>query len=569
MDLSRNIIKRYVEVVTPVEVSSNDKTVYGTIVGEGDSLSVKIDGSDILTPVTSTIDVRAGDRVLVLIKNHEAMVLGSPTSPTARLEELRELEQGVSEFEVILADKVGTGELVAMQALIDELEADNATITGKLEANVAQIETLTAENAEINGKLNVYQADVEELQAKDVEISGKLTAVEGDIQQLDVDKLSVTQADARYADIESLKSVNARIDNLDVGGLTVEEADIRYANIDFTNINEAAVVKIFSESGIIKDLVVDEGAITGELVGVTIKGDLIEGNTVKADKLVVKGSNGLYYQLNFESGAFADDEAVPDDGLHGSVIVANSITAEKINVKDLVAFGATIGGFHITDSSLYSGVKESIDNITTGVYLGNDGQVAFGDETNFVKFYKTVDETTGEEIYKLDISAESLRFGAEKKNVDALETQIVNLESNTNGLNATVSKLSSDTNETLGELNDQLTDITEKVNAQITPEQVTLEVQKIVDNGVTRVETTTGFTFDEAGMSVAKGEMKTQITEDGMTVYKGEDDDIVLTANSTGVDAKNLKATTYLIVGKNSRFEDYGSNRTGCFWIGD
>lgn len=46
--------------------------------------------------------------------------------------------------------------------------------------------------------------------------------------------------------------------------------------------------------------------------------------------------------------------------------------------------------------------------------------------------------------------------------------------------------------------------------------------------------------------------------------------DTVLTANNTGVDAKNLHATTYLIVGVNSRFEDYDDNsRTGCFWIGD
>ena len=61
--------------------------------------------------------------------------------------------------------------------------------------------------------------------------------------------------------------------------------------------------------------------------------------------------------------------------------------------------------------------------------------------------------------------------------------------------------------------------------------------------------------------------MKTQITEDGMTVYKNED--AVLTANNTGVDAVNLHATTYLIIGNNSRLEDYGSDRTGCFFIGE
>ena len=61
--------------------------------------------------------------------------------------------------------------------------------------------------------------------------------------------------------------------------------------------------------------------------------------------------------------------------------------------------------------------------------------------------------------------------------------------------------------------------------------------------------------------------MTTQITEDGMTVYR--DNTAVLIANNVGVDAVNLHATTYLIIGNNSRFEDYGENRTGCFWIGN
>ena len=82
------------------------------------------------------------------------------------------------------------------------------------------------------------------------------------------------------------------------------------------------------------------------------------------------------------------------------------------------------------------------------------------------------------------------------------------------------------------------------------------------------VTTSTGFTFNETGMTVAKAgkEMTTTITEDGMTVYKNSM--AMLTANNQGVDAKNLSASTYLTIGANSRFEDYKFNRTACFWIG-
>ena len=54
-----------------------------------------------------------------------------------------------------------------------------------------------------------------------------------------------------------------------------------------------------------------------------------------------------------------------------------------------------------------------------------------------------------------------------------------------------------------------------------------------------------------------------------MKIYKN--DDIMLTANNQGVDAKNLHATTYLIIGGNSRMEDFvenGNKRTAVFWIG-
>lgn len=85
--------------------------------------------------------------------------------------------------------------------------------------------------------------------------------------------------------------------------------------------------------------------------------------------------------------------------------------------------------------------------------------------------------------------------------------------------------------------------------------------------GVTEVSNAVG-TFNSNGLRISRtgSEMSTQITDNGMTVSRNEQQ--VLVANAQGVDAENLHATTYLIVGKYSRFEDYGDNRTGCFWIG-
>ena len=152
--------------------------------------------------------------------------------------------------------------------------------------------------------------------------------------------------------------------------------------------------------------------------------------------------------------------------------------------------------------------------------------------------------------------------------VDANKTSIGSLQINVDGINASVKSIEERTKSALDGINNELETITKKVEATMTAEDVKLEIKKEIDNGVSKVETSTGFTFNEEGLTVNKSgsEIKTQITEDGMTVYKNNE--AVLKANNTGVDAMNLRATTYLIIGNNSRFEDYDPNRTGGFFIG-
>lgn len=239
--------------------------------------------------------------------------------------------------------------------------------------------------AVVTGNMTSPSARTDDVQAMDEKF-------DAEVESLKVGKLSVDEAKIKYATIDNLEANYATIKNLEatdakIDKLAATDFDAKYANIDFANINMAAVEKLFTESGIIRDLVVSSGQITGELVGVTIKGDLIEGNTVVADKLVIKGEDGLYYKLNTD-GMTIEAQQTDYNSLNGSIITAKSITATKIAVDDLVAFDATIGGFNITSGALYSGAKASVDNTTQGIYLGKDGQFAIGDSNNFLKYYK-------------------------------------------------------------------------------------------------------------------------------------------------------------------------------------
>ena len=177
---------------------------------------------------------------------------------------------------------------------------------------------------------------------------------------------------------------------------------------------------------------------------------------------------------------------------------------------------------------------------------------------------ETADNPTsiGEAIYKTYAKVDK----ANKEillRVEQNESNYSQLKQTTEGIEATIGKDeegSEDSGKTL---------IERISNIKVTAEEAHLGFTNISTNGVDKVKTTTNFVFDEKGLNISKSdnEISTQITEDGMTVSRqGEE---VLVANNEGVKAEDLHATTYLIIGLNSRFEDYDNDtRTGCFWIG-
>lgn len=353
MRLPKNLISEFVKITNDQPKEKNETTVYGRIVKNGDNVYVRLDGSDILTPVTTTTDTLAGERVTVLIKNHTATVTGNITSPAARTDDVQQIG--------------------------------------------SEVNNLNEENVTINGKLTAAEIDVTDLKANKLDTT-VATATYATIENLDATNARIDELQATHGEFESLTASNFEAVDAKINNIVAGELEVVYANIDFSNIGSAAMEYFYSASGLIENVVVSDGTITGNLVGVTIKGDLIEGNTIVAEKLVIKGENGLYYKLNTD-GVKIEAEQTDYNSLNGSIITAKSITATKISVDDLVAFDATIGGFSISDSSLYSGVKSSIDNTTSGIYLGKDGQVSIGDSANFLKYYKD-----DEGNYKLAIS---------------------------------------------------------------------------------------------------------------------------------------------------------------------
>ena len=542
MALSTDLISQFVKVTKDETKDNKGSTVYGEVVKYNNKDYVKIDGSDLLTPISSSsIVVDDGERVAILIKDHNATVTGNITSPAGTDKSVQNVSQKVTELYSVVAEKATFEQLEAEKARIDDLVADNVTIKEQLTADSADIRDLKAKDVTIEGKLTAAEANIENLETK------KLDASVADIKYATIENLNATNADVHnltgeFADfkvvtVDRLNANDASIESLQTNKLDAKDADIKYANIDFSNINEAAVQKLFSDSGIIKDLIVSEGKITGELVGVTIKGDLIEGGTVVADKLVVKGEDGLYYKLNTD-GVTTEAEQTEYNSLNGQVITAKSITATKIAVDDLVAFGAKIGGFKISTNSIYSGVKESVNNTTLGIYMDDQGQMAVGDSQNFIKYYK--DEN---EAYRLDISAKSIKFGANNTSVEDAIKDVENYTDNavSDAKTEITREYSSLINETASQISLTVDELSRTVNANsdsivhinnsinVTSQDINLvkttmsNIQNAVDGKVSSDEIKEWARFDGATLELGASNQpfKARLTTTELAFYQG------------------------------------------------
>jgi hypothetical protein len=430
MSLSSDLIAQFVKATNDNNKSSKEPTItYGTVVTSNGKKYVQLDGAEdgVLTPFSSTVNTVDGERVTVMIKNHIATITGNVSSPSARTGDVEGIEANVakqiSDFDIVIAEKASIKQLDAVSANVDIIVADNVLIRNELSAQVAEIDAIQADNVTVIKHLTANSADISTLKTTKLDVT-IADATYATIDELTATNASVRDLDADFADIVVLTntkftSIEADIANLETNKLSASEASITYANIDFSNIGKAAMEYFYANSGLIDNVTVDNGVITGTLVGVTLSGDLIEGNTIVAEKLVIKGEDGIYYKLNTD-GVTTSAEQTDHNSLNGQVIKAKSITAEKVSVSDLVAFDATIGGFSITDSAIYSEVKDSEDNVTRGIYMDKEGQFNIGDESNFIKYYQTEDGS-----YKLAVSAASITYALNGKQYSIADLGVI------------------------------------------------------------------------------------------------------------------------------------------------
>ena len=208
MVLSEELVANFVKSTNDKKTTSSEATVYGTVKIEGDKKYVQIDGSSIKTPVNTTSDISDGDRVIVLIKNHEATIIGNVSSPSAK--------------NVSVNDQYNS-----LQQQIDALSPESISeLTQTINNNKNNITRLQESYNQANTALGVINGTVSSINGKISSIEQSIGTAETNIFNLQTD---VTNLKTDVTDLQTnVTNLQTDVTNLqtDVTNLQTSIKDI-------------------------------------------------------------------------------------------------------------------------------------------------------------------------------------------------------------------------------------------------------------------------------------------------------------------------------------------------------
>lgn len=160
MNLSNDLISQFVKITNDNRKIEDTTKTYGKVVIYNGEKYVQLDGSDLLTPVNTTVRVEDNERVTVTVKDHDVIIDGNIDDVSASDKEVQELG---NEFVKLKVDTEGffidvTNELGNLNSKF-EITAEEIRSEVSKKVDGTQVGTIVTQNAEswnlsINGKLS-------------------------------------------------------------------------------------------------------------------------------------------------------------------------------------------------------------------------------------------------------------------------------------------------------------------------------------------------------------------------------------------------------------------------------
>ena len=216
MVLSEELVANFAESTNDKKTASSDATVYGTVRIEGDKKYVQIDGSSIKTPVNTTSDISDGDRVIVLIKNHEATIIGNVSSPSAK-------NASVSDQYNSLQQQIDALSPESISELTQTVNNNKNNIT-RLQESYNQANTalgvINGTVSSINDKISSIEQSIGTAETNIFNLQTDVTNLKTDVTNLQTDvtnlQTDVTNLQTDVTNLQtSIKDINDRLTALE------------------------------------------------------------------------------------------------------------------------------------------------------------------------------------------------------------------------------------------------------------------------------------------------------------------------------------------------------------------
>lgn len=298
----------------------------------------------------------------------------------------------------------------------------------------------------------------------------------------------------------------------------------------------------------------------GTIVHVTELGDNISASTTQTGSTQYVRDNAFWTMLDStEISTMVEDAVAAVGGLTINQFECSWRGNFLLEIGDKIALttkdDSIVMSFVLDDTIEYN-----------GAFSEQTGFTYDDDEAETADNPSSLGDVLKQTYAKVDKAEKQIELVA--GDVQENSSKISAISLNTDSILASVEEINKNTNNRLDATDESIVSLTERLNTTISADALDIKIQEVLNDGVTSITTERGFTLNDDGLTISHSDsdMTTLVTEDGITVSKGSQ--VMLTANNQGVDAANLHANTYLIIGEYSRFEDYGNGRTGCFWVG-
>lgn len=498
----------------------------------------------------------------------------TPSNPTSIKEAIDRTYAKVDKMEKEIILYVGEVVDTVVEDRIDNAIADS------IDGFDEKFNSLQSSVDAVNGKIDAVEEDISGLQTVQLEHNERFAKIELDTQSIHAEVNSVVettevlkgdideakQEAINTAETEANKLVNTAVSTLRGEISTAEESAVDTAVEEATKIINETVptaTKSYIDNQV---TVLNQTIITKEAdIKVTTDGITQRLTTAEETLLTKVDATNVYNKTEVYTKEETDSRittAKDEINLQVSNTYATKATVtQQVNTAKTEAINTAAQDAQDKADSAEADANEYTDSkITTVVSTINEKVAEINVTTDAITQRVSAEETKTVEI---ESDIEELNSNI-TSNSQALST----LELNTSSINASVQSIQKNTVDTLENVTEELNSLTKRLDTTMTTDQVDIRITETLNNGVDRVTTSTGFTFDDAGLHISKSnsQMESLLDETGLLVSRY--DTPVLVAQATGVNALNLTSRQYLTVG-GSRFEKMGSKRTACFWVGD